>query len=101
MQTYIGRQAKGGVQKPNRLSASGIQTVLILGGLIMNMRYLRIFRFTLRAAEIFLVILCKECLHAVFAELQAGSFIGQHEAEHHLDRQQQGMKIPHDGGPLP
>ena len=53
---HIGRQAKGGVQNQNRLSSSGIQTVLILGGLIMNMRYIRIFRFTLRAAEIFLVI---------------------------------------------
>ena len=60
-----------------------------------------VFRFTLRAAEIFLVVLGKECLHTVFAELQAGGFVCQHEAEHHLDRQQQGMKIPHNGGPLP
>ena len=60
-----------------------------------------VFRFTLRAAEIFLVILGKECLHAVFAELQTGSLIRQHEAEHHLNRQQQGMKIPNNGGPLP
>ena len=53
-----------------------------------------VFRFTLRAAEIFLVVLGKECLHTVFAELQAGGFVCQHEAEHHLDRQQRGMKIP-------
>lgn len=35
------------------------------------------------------------------AQPQTGSFIDQHEAEHHLDRQQRGMKIPNNGGPLP
>lgn len=57
--------------------------------------------FSYRAAEIFVIALCKECFHAVLAQPQAGSFVCQHEAEHHLDRQQQGMKIPHDGGTLP
>ena len=60
-----------------------------------------VFRFTLRAAEIFLVILGKECLYAIFTEPQAGSFIRQHEAEHHLNCQKQRVKIPHNGGPLP
>ena len=39
---HIGRQAKGGVQNQNRLSSSGIQTVLILGGLIVNTQYIRV-----------------------------------------------------------
>ena len=39
-------------------------------------------------------ILCKECLIAVGAQFQGGGFVYQHEAEHPLDCQQQGMEIP-------
>ena len=60
-----------------------------------------VFRFTLWATKIFLVVLGKECPHTVFAELQAGGFVCQHETEHHLNRQQQRMEVPHDGGPFP
>ena len=34
--------SKGRCSKTDRLSSSGIQTVLILGGLIMNMQYIRV-----------------------------------------------------------
>ena len=63
--------------------------------------FLFVVCFTCRAAEILVIALCKECFHAVLAKPQAGGFVCQHEAEHHLDRQQQGMKIPNNGGPLP
>ena len=60
--------------------------------------FLFVVCFTRRAAEIFIIALCKECFHAVPAQPQTGSFIRQHEAEHHLNCQQQGMKIPNNGG---
>ena len=47
-----------------------------------------------------ILILRKECLIAVGTQLQCGSLIYQHEAEHHLDCQKQRMKVPNHSGPI-
>ena len=40
----------------------------------------------------------QEYLLAVLAQAQGLVIVHQHEAEHHLDTQQKGVKIPVDGG---
>ena len=54
--------------------------------------------FALGAAEQIALTACNKHLLAMIALLQGLVLVGQHETEHHLDSQQQGMEIPDNGG---
>ena len=54
--------------------------------------------FTFLTAINILLILRKECLIAIGTKFQCSSLVHQHEAEHHLDCQKQGVEVPHHSG---
>ena len=49
-----------------------------------------------RAAELIAGTAGYKDLHAVAAQTQRRFLVSQHEAEHHLNSQQQGVEIPYD-----
>lgn len=51
----------------------------------------------LRAAKYSTWSACNKGFGAVPAKLNRVFTVGQHKAEHHLNTQQQGMKVPNDG----